>query len=197
MQRVRNAARVGLVVFALVGALTLPSAAFAADGEIGDMGDTTSITDVFVSGGRPAVNIDYIKDCPAGITDCWIEVQFVSRCPEIWCGWSAQSWRKIPLSGLARGDCLGAGNEDNEWYVNYRTGFSAATTKTVRWKGEVESVYTIGGGLVYRLIAEAMFNVTNNVGFSGGTTIETVTTTFDYSPSVQGATSAGRDLHTC
>jgi hypothetical protein len=64
-------------------------------------------------------------------------------------------------------------------------------------KGELEYVINIAGGAVYRLIAEAMFNVTNSVGFSGGTTIETVTATFDYSPPVQAATSAGRDLRTC
>jgi hypothetical protein len=58
------------------------------------MGDTDSITDVFVSAGRAAVNIDYIKDCPAGITDCWIEIQFVSRCPEVWCSWTGQRWKK-------------------------------------------------------------------------------------------------------
>lgn len=58
MNSLKSTARVGLVVLALALALIVPSGAFAADGEIGDMGDTSSITDVFVSGGRAAVNVD-------------------------------------------------------------------------------------------------------------------------------------------
>lgn len=171
---------------------------FAADGEIGDMGDTNSITDVFVSGGRAAVNIDYLRDCPAGgITDCYIEVQFVSRCPEIWCGWVSQNFQRIPASGAPRANCMGSGNEDNEWYVNYRTAYIASAVKTARWKGEVEGMFSASGGFVYKIIAEALFNVTANVGFSGGTTVETVTALTDWGPTVQVATSAGLDLVTC
>lgn len=92
---------------------------------------------------------------------------------------------------------MGAGNEDNEWYINYRTAYTASAVKTVQWKGEVEGVWNINGSFVYRLIAEAMFNVTGNVGFSGGTTVETVTALTDYGPTVQAATSAGLDLVTC
>jgi hypothetical protein len=188
----------GAIFLALALAVVAPASAFAADGEIGDMGDTDSITDVFVSGGRPAVNVDYLRDCPAaGITDCWIEVQFVSKCPEIWCGWVAGPWRRIPASGAARGDCLGSGNEENQWYVNYRAGFLASAKKTVQWKGEVELALSLSGSYVYRLIAEAMMNVTGGVGFSGGTTIETVTVTSDYSPAVQAASSGGRQIITC
>ncbi len=194
----RRTFRMGFIVGAMALALIAPSAVFA-DGEIGDMGDTDSITDVFVSGGRPAVNIDYVKDCPnnPAITDCWIEVQFVSRCPESWCGWSGQPYFRIPASGAARGKCLGSGNEDNEWYINYRTGYTSTVVTTNRWKGEVELVWDITGGFVYRLIAEALFNVNAGVGYSGGTTVETVTTRQDYSPPVRAASSGGRDLVTC
>ena len=185
-------------VLALLIATILPTAAFAADGEIGDMGNTNSISDVWISGGRPAVNIDYLRDCPAGgVTDCWIEVQFVSKCPEIWCGWSAQPWRRIPASGAAVGDCLGSGNEDNQWYVNYRTAYVASGKKTVYWKGESELWLTLGGGFAYKTIAEAMFNATGGVGYAGGTTVETVTAISDYGPVVQIASSGGRILTTC
>lgn len=198
MDSLKGTARVGLVVLALALALVVPSGAFATDGEIGDMGNTNSITDVFVSVGRAAVNVDYLRDCPAGgITDCWIEVQFVSRCPEVFCGWVSQNFVRIPATGAARANCMGSGNEDNEWYINYRTAYTGSAVKTVQWKGEVEGVWDIGGGFVYRLIAEAMFNVTGNVGFSGGTTVETVTAQTDYGPIVQAATSAGADLVTC
>jgi hypothetical protein len=190
------------VRFALVGAMALalafPAAVFA-DGEIGDMGDTDSITDVFVSGGRPAVNIDYVKDCPNDprITSCWIEIQFVSKCPEAWCYWDAHPWFRIPASGAARGDCLGSGNEENQWYINYRTGYTATQSITTRWKGEAELVWDITGGAVYRLIAEAMFSVTGGVGFTTGTTVETVTARTDWSPGVRAASSGGRQLVTC
>ncbi len=199
MRGIRRVARMGLVVAAMVAALTLPSAAFAADGEVGDMGDTDSITDVFVSGGRPAVDVDYVRDCPNTglIIDCWVEVQFVSRCPEVWCGWKSQSFFRIPGSGLAKGNCLGSGNEENEWYINYRTGYTSVQTTTNRWKGEVELVWDITGGFVYRLIAEALFNVNAGAGFSGGTTVETVTARTDYSPPVRAASSGGRNLITC
>jgi len=198
MARLARRARLGFLALALITMLATPAGVFADDGEIGDMGDTDSITDVFDSGLYPAVNIDYLRDCAAGgVTDCWVEVQFVSRCPEFWCGWDAQSWKRIPASGAARGNCLGAGNEDNEWYVNYRVAYTASTTITVRWKGEVELVYTISGGGVYRMLVEAMFNVTGNLGYRYGYTVETVTAKSDYGPVVQAATSLGRDLHTC
>lgn len=198
MQGLRNTARMGFVVAALAVALIAPSSVFADDGEIGDMGDTDSITDVFVASGRAAVNVDYLRDCAGGgITDCWIEVQFVSRCPEIWCGWVSQTWTRIPASGAARANCMGSGNEDNEWYVNYRTAYVASAVKTVVWKGEVEGLLNTSGGFVYRLIAEAQWNASYGVGFAGGTTVETVTAMTDYGPTVQAATSAGRDLVTC
>jgi hypothetical protein len=54
-----------------------------------------------------------------------------------------------------------------------------------------------GGGVTYWTIVEAQYNVTGSVGFSGGTTIETVTAASDYGPIVQAASSGGRDLHTC
>lgn len=82
-------------------------------------------------------------------------------------------------------------------YNNYRTGYTSTVTTTNTWKGEVELVWDITGGFVYRLIAEAMFNANANVGFSGGTTVETVTSRQDYSPAVRAASSGGRDLVTC
>ena len=58
-------------------------------------------------------------------------------------------------------------------------------------------MWDITAGLVYRLIAEALFNVNVGVGFTGGTTVETVTARQDYSPAVRAASSGGRDLRTC
>lgn len=42
-----------------------------------------------------------------------------------------------------------------------------------------------------------MFNVTANAGYTGGTTVETVTAISDYGPVVQASSSGGRDLVTC
>ena len=191
-------ARTSAFVAALAISLIVPSVVFADDGEMGDMGDTDSITDVYVSNGRPAVQVDYLRDCPAaGITDCWIETRFVSKCPEFYCGWSTQNWQRLPSSGAARGDCLGSGNEENQWYVEYRTAYVAPATITIKWKGEYELTLNVSGSFVNRLIAEALLNVTSNVGYQGGITIETTTAKTDYGPVVQVASSGGQILWTC
>lgn len=193
-----KAVRTSVVLVTLAVGLMIPSAAFAADGEIGDMGDTDSITDVYISNGRPAIQVDYLRDCPnAGVTDCWIETRFVSKCPEWYCGWEYQAWRRLPSSGAARGDCLGSGNEENQWFVEYRTTYVSPATITVRWKGENELTLNVGGSFVYRLIAEAMLNVSANSGYQSGITVETVTANHDYGPVVQVASSGGRILWTC
>lgn len=81
--------------------------------------------------------------------------------------------------------------------MQYRVKWWAPTTKTVEWWGELEWVTTLSGGGVYRLIAEAAFNITNNAGLRAGTKIETTTYTWDYSPEVQVATSYGEIFHSC
>lgn len=129
--------------------------------------------------------------------NCWIEVRFASRCPEVWCGWSYQNWRALNSSGTAQADCLGAGNEDNEWLVQYRISYTATSTKTVEFWGENELVWTIGGGLVYRLLGEVLFNVTNNTGTRYGTKVKTTTASSAYLDPVEAATSGGQDLMTC
>jgi hypothetical protein len=192
--------RLPMVAAALALSLVVPSAVFAdgPDGEVGDMGDSDSITDVYVSDGRPAVQVDYLRECAAaGVSDCWIETRFVSKCPEFWCGWGYQPWRRLAPTGAARGDCLGAGNEENQWFVEYRTAYVSPATITIKWKGEYELTLNVGGSFVYRLIAEAIFNVTSSIGFQGGYTIETVTARTDYGPVVQVASSGGRQLWTC
>jgi hypothetical protein len=57
MQNPITAVRRSVVLAMLAFALIVPSAVFADDGEIGDMNDTDSITDVYVSDGRPAVQL--------------------------------------------------------------------------------------------------------------------------------------------
>jgi len=196
--KVRPAGRVVATLMSLAILLVSAPVASADDGEMGDMGDTDSITDVFVSNGRPAVNVDYLRDCPAaGITDCWIETRFVSKCPEFWCGWEYQGFTRLPASGAARGDCLGSGNEDNQWFVEYRTAYVSPAVITVKWKGENELTLDVSGNFVYRLIAEALLNVTANSGYKLGVTVETVTAKTDYGPIVRVASSGGQIIHTC
>lgn len=199
MRRQRRFGSGRILILSILLLVAAPLQALAADGEIGDMGDTDSITEPYRGGdGRPTINIDYLRDCPAGgVTDCWIEVRWASRCPEIWCGWDFYNFQRIPSSGVAKGPCLGGGNEDNEWLVDYRTAYVASGTRKITWKGENELVLGGGGTFVYRMMAEAMFNVTYNVGYRTGYNIETVTAISDYSPIVTASSTGGLDLHTC
>ena len=81
--------------------------------------------------------------------------------------------------------------------MDYRAVYVATKTISNSWKGELEYGVGIGGSVGHRLIAEAHFDNTDRVGFSGGTTMETVTATTDYSPTTfEAATSGGRDLVT-
>ena len=194
--RIRLARRaITLVAVFLVALASAPAA--LADGEVGDVGDTDSITDLYVqtvSGYRRiTARIDNVKDCPTGLS-CSIEYRFLSKCPEFYCGWTAQSWRAVPAptSGVStvRASCLGSGNEQNYWAMEYRVHWWAGSVKTVELWGEIETLLT-SRGTVGRLIAEAMFNVTNNAGLRYGTKIETASATEDYSSAKEVATSYG------
>jgi len=190
------------VIALLLLAVLAPTVVFAADGEIGDLGDTDSITDLSVSGGRITARIDYTKDCPGGLTGCEIQVNFRYKCPEAWClGWTSQGWRTIPLpvSGVStvKGNCNGGQDTENYWEMDYRVRWWAAVQKKVTWKGENELVIGASGSGTYKLIAEGAFNVTNQTGISGYTSIETTTATADFSPAVIAATSKGRVYTTC
>gem|GEM_PF-6091655 len=122
----------------------------------------------------------------------------MSRCPEFYCGWVAQPYRAISSTGAATAACMGSGNEDNEWHMNYRAVVVATKVISNTWKGELEYGVGIGGSIGHKIIAEAHFDNTHKAGFSGGTSMETTTASFDYSPvTTQAATSGGRDLVTC
>jgi hypothetical protein len=184
------------VLLAIVATLLAPSAVFAADGEVGDIGDTDSITDVYLSSSRPTVKADYVKDCPTGISACVIEVQFRYKCPEVWClNWTYQGWKGLGAGGVAQADCIG--NDDNYWEVSYRVKWNAPTTKTVEYYGELEAFLTAGASIGHKIIAEALFNVTNNAGLKTSTKVETDTGTSAYSTPTTVATSGGRTLRTC
>jgi len=175
----------------------------AADGEVGDVGDTDSITDLYVSDdGRIHALIDYARDCAAGLTGCEIQVRFGYRCPQRWCThWSWQTWRRIPLSNggasVAKGDCNGGDEIDNEWQMEYRMRWWASTVKTVTFKGEYETYLGSGGTIMARVIAEGVHNVTNGTGLIGHATLDTRTALGATSPGVQVATTGGRIHRTC
>jgi hypothetical protein len=196
----RVVGRAGALIAAFLIALSSAPAVFA-DGEIGDMGDTDSITNLTLSGDQVMARVDYPKDCPTGLS-CQIEVQFQYKCPEIYCTtYSGQTWKALPapVNGVStvKSICNGGNDTDNYWRLVYRVKFWASTTKTVEWWGEGEYVVTASGSGVYRTIAEGAFNVTGNAGLRAGTKIETVTKSVDYSPEVEVATSVGRRLVTC
>lgn len=186
-----------LYVWAIVAlVLATPAAAQAYDGEVGDIQDTDSITNVYVSGGRATVVADYLQDCPGFISDCWIEVRFSSRCPELWCTFMNQPWRRLNASGVAQANCLGAGNEDNTWRVEYQIAYAAPQVKTVEGWGETEWYVGIGGGVIGRLITEVFFNVSNRTGTRIGTKTTTVTASLAYMYGGEVATSTGI-IYTC
>ncbi len=197
-------ARSGLAVtLAFVITLIAAPTALAADGEVGDMGDTDSITDLYVTAeGRIHALIDYVRDCPSGLSGCEIQVRFGYRCPELWClGWSWQTWRRAPLpSGgvsIVKGDCNGGEDIDNEWQMEYRVRWWAPTVKTVVVRGEHETYLGTGGTIVARVIGEGLFNVTDRTGITGSPTLETRTATVGLSAAVQVATTGGRVYRTC
>lgn len=198
----RVRARLAAILTALAFAIASAPSAFAADGEIGDMGDTNSIGNIFVDGnGHAAVKIDYPHDCPPQLA-CTIEVMFEYKCPEIWCfGWGNQGWKALPnpVNGVSTvtANCNGGQDLDNYWQVKYRVHWWAQQVRTVELWGELEAYVQANGTIGYRTIAEAGFNVSANGGFRGGTKIETTTAAADYGPEVYVATSGGIVLHTC
>lgn len=191
-----------LMLSVLVGTMVAPAAVFA-DGEVGDMGDTDSITDLSVNGSdRVQAKVDFVHDCPTGLSGCWIEYRYLYQCPEAWCvTWSDQGWRALPspVNGVSTfaAQCNGGGDTDNRWKLEIRMHWWANTKKTVTLKGEVEYYHSFSGGLTTRIIVEALYNQTNSAGFSGGTTVETVTATDDYSNALLVATSGVPIFHTC
>jgi hypothetical protein len=184
-------------ILALLALLTSPAGVLAVDGEIGDLGNSNSITELYVTAdGRPITHIVYPHDCPTGISVCWIETQFRYKCPEWWCFTvNSQPWRYLPANGFALGDCIG--NDDNYWEVWYRIGYAATGTKTVTYSGEVEFYLNAKGSFTYKNIAEAELNVTDKTGTRGTVTLETVTSRSDAMDPVLITTSGGRTFHTC
>jgi len=126
-----------LPFIALFSLLILPASANADDGEIGNLGDTDSVSGLYLSGGHVTMDIEYTHDCPTGISSCLYEVQFAHKCPESWCiDVKYQSWRKVNSVGTAQADCI---NDDGEyWEAWIRMGFTATGTKTVSYYGESE-----------------------------------------------------------
>ena len=185
------------MLLTLLTSLTLPAGVLAVDGEIGDLGNTNSITELYVTAdGRPITHINYPHDCPAGISFCWIETQFRYKCPEFWCFTvNSQPWRYLPATGIALGDCIG--NDDNYWEVWYRIGYAATGTKTVTYSGEMEWYLNAKGSFSFRNIAEAELSVTDKTGTRGSVTLETVTARSDVMDPVLITTSGGRIFHTC
>jgi hypothetical protein len=203
--KTRSTRRMAAAFLSLVLLLVTAPAVFA-DGEIGDMGDTDSTTDLYESTDangnvRTTARIDYPKDCPDGLS-CQIEVRFTYKCPEFWCGsWASQNWRAIPapVNGVStvRADCLGPNNEENYWTMQYRVKWWAPQVRTVELWGEQEFYLSTSGGLIHRTVAEAAFNSSAGTGWRQGTKIETTTAVQDYGPEVEVATSFGTVFQTC
>jgi hypothetical protein len=203
IRRLRRGFVAGLATFVL--ALSVAPATFADDGEIGDNGDTDSITDIFVQNyngnDRVTVKIDYPHDCPPGLS-CQIEVQFEHKCPEAWCfGYGAQSYRTLPLptNGVStiRADCMPDGDEDNYWQMSYRVRWWAPQVYKVQLWGELEGYTNVNGSFLYKRIPETGFNVTLNGGLKAGAMLDETTASSKVSNWFLISTSGGVVLHSC
>jgi hypothetical protein len=171
--------------------------------EIGDVGDTDSIGDVYRAGdGHATLAVDYVHDCPPRVAGCDIRVRFRYKCPEIWCGdWTYQGWKSVgaPVNGVGRvaADCTGGGNEDNYWEAEYQVRWWANGTITEKLSGEYETYITASGSIGYRLVAEAAATVGSTAGVQGSIQITTQTATAATWSTGTVATSRGVVLHTC
>ena len=199
MQRRTFGSSAALLVAMVVSLIAAP--AVFADGEIGDVGDTDSITDLQLSNGHMLGKIDYVHDCPTGM-NCAIEVNFRYKCPEFWCtGWTSQGWKAIPapVGGVSTATalCNGGGDVDNYWEMDYRVHWWASSKITTTLSGETEAYIGSDGKIGYRLIAEAGYNVSAKAGLKTSQVIETTTATADWSPVSVVATSKGQVIHTC
>jgi hypothetical protein len=182
-------------LLALLTILLLPASALATDGEVGNVGDTDSVTNLYLSGGHVTMDIEYTHDCPVGISDCWYEVRFAHKCPEFWCSVSYQSYRRVNAVGTVQADCI---NDDGEyWEAWIRLGFTTVGTKTVQYWGENELYLSAGGTFTYKPYAEAEFNVTNSSGTKTSILIETATATTDVTVGTIISTSGGQLIDEC
>jgi hypothetical protein len=197
--------RLGGLVMALSALLATAPAVFA--DEIGDVGDTDSIGDIYRAGdGHATLKVDYVHDCPPGVTGCDIRVRFRYKCPEFWCGgWSYQGWKSVgaPVNGIGTvsADCPtgGSGNNENYWEADYEIRWWSTSSITEKLTGEYEAYIDATGSIAYRLIPEAASTIKAGVsaGIQGSYTISTTTSTAQTWATGTVATSRGSVLNTC
>jgi hypothetical protein len=198
----RVAGRAGALIAAFLIVLSSAPAVFA-DGEVGDLGDTDSIGNVYVgTGSRASVKVDYVHDCPTGVSNCSISVRFGYKCPESWCGsYTYQSWKVLPApSGgvsTVQADCTPSGDTDNYWVAEYKINWLASVQRTVTITGESEAYVNASGGISYRIIGEAEAVAGFSGQVKGTSTIKTSTATSDSAVAGVVATSGGKRLNTC
>ncbi len=199
MLHYRSTVRLALGALLMASMMIQPTTALghdtsSRDGEViadgsGVVGNVHIETD-----GRVGLAFQNNGNCPAYISNCYVEVRFVSKCDEPWCATfdDRSGWIRVP-QGADHVSWCGA-NDYQQWYVDMRIGWQAQTTKTVRTSGESESVLSVGGGYDFFLLPKFLANLTNNTGWSHGTTIETVTATQDYSPHTKAGSSGSEWL---
>jgi hypothetical protein len=197
----RMVGRAGALVAAFLIVLSSAPAVFA-DGEIGDVGDTDSIGNINDVDNHATLLVDYVHDCPAGVSGCDIQVRFANKCPEPWCDYfTYQGWKSVgaPVNGVGKvsADCTGSGNNENLWIAEYRIRWWATSTIKVTLTGETESYINLSAGTSYRTIAEAAIKAGASGATKGSTTISTVTASNQTWTTGAVATSRGVVLNTC
>jgi hypothetical protein len=169
-----------------IATLAAPKPAAAVDGEILCAG-TDIFTSVRVVTGAAQVNICNLDDCPAFLSNCFIEVRWRTKCEWVWCPTfdDRSGWIRLDGPDVARWCQKGK----QQYKLDMRMSFIAPAVKQMEFRGQNETVVEIGGSIVYRLIAKFFFNVTNQTGTRLGILIATLTAASGTSASYTVATS--------
>jgi len=163
-------------------------------GEVGDYGDTNSISDVFIKDDRPTMCIDRTGLCVLGVATCTIKIQWHYQCGWPWC----TSWQIFPaktvLGKYVQADC---GDRDGKWRADYIVSYSGNGGSLMEFYGELEAYLNSGGSVSYKLIAELFYNASLKAGTKTGTKVTSSgATSYTYD---QGeiASTGGRNINTC
>lgn len=125
-------------------------------------------SNVYVSGGRARTNVCQLNDCPTGLSQCRVQVRWLTKCEWAWClGFDDRSgW--VTINGASSVSWCQPGK--HQYKLEMRVLWTAPTTRTVRNYGALEGLIEIGGGFVYRQIVHALAVL----GFGGQSTYESL-----------------------
>lgn len=137
--------------------------------------NTDSFSGVYVSAGKARVNLCQLNDCPAFVTNCTVQVRWLTKCEWAWCTTFDDRSGWVVVNGNSTVSWCQDGKQ--QYKLEYKTTWNAPAVKTMRYLQRNEYLLEIGGGGLYRGIIGAYFNATNGTGSNYGTVVQTVTAT--------------------